>query len=301
MDGSPFPSEAGLERLLVGPESVTWRFGSDARLYLGVLYPLLLQVAHPTVGAGVHDYSNFEERPWDRLLRTIDYVNLLIYGGLDAVAAGRRLRALHQGFHGVREDGRRYYALEPQAYAWVHATLLESYVAGHSQFGRPMNRAEVDSFYREYRDLGRLVGVREGDLPASWEGFREYFEATVEEQLCPTRSVDRVLHSVRDAAPPVPLPDPLWRVLRMPAQRAVWVGGLGLMPPPLRRRLGVSWSAGEERPFRALGAVSRRLTPVLPGRLQVMGPGQLRLRKRAIAHGPLGPGSAGPRGKRVAA
>ncbi len=53
---------------------------------------------------------------------------------------GRRLRAMHKGFQGTREDGKRYYALEPEAYAWVHATLLETYVAGHAQFGRPMRR-----------------------------------------------------------------------------------------------------------------------------------------------------------------
>ena len=71
-----------------------------------MLYPLLLQVAHPTVGAGVRDYSDFEQRPWNRLLRTIDYVSLLVYGGRDAIAAGRRLRDVHKRFRGVREDGR---------------------------------------------------------------------------------------------------------------------------------------------------------------------------------------------------
>ena len=71
-----------------------------------MLYPLLLQVAHPTVGAGVRDYSDFERRPWNRLLRTIDYVTLLVYGGGDAAPAGRRLRELHKRFKGTREDGR---------------------------------------------------------------------------------------------------------------------------------------------------------------------------------------------------
>jgi uncharacterized protein (DUF2236 family) len=301
MPGTLFPDDTEVRALLVGPDSVCWRFGSDARLYLGMLYPLLLQVAHPTVGAGVRDFSNFEERPWDRLLRTLDYVNLLVYGGIEAVAAGRRLRSLHKGFQGEREDGRRYYALEPEAYAWVHATLLESYVAGHAQFGRPMSRGEIDSFYREYRGLGRLVGVREGDLPEDWNSFREYFEATVEEGLCRTESVDRVLRSLTHAAPPVPLPDPLWRLLRMPAQRAMWIGGLGLMAPELRGRLGVSWTGRDERSFRALSTVSRRLTPLMPERLLVMGPGQLRLRRRAIARGPLGPGSAGAPSRPVAA
>ncbi len=172
-----FPRDEELEHLLVGPDSVTWHFTSDARLYLVMLYPLLLQVAHPTVGAGVRDYSDFEKRPWNRLLRTVDYVTLLVYGGHDAVAAGRRLRALHKQFRGVREDGERYYALEPEAYAWVHATLIETYVAGHAHFGTPMSRAEIEQFYREYRGLGRLIGVRESDLPEDWQDFREYFDA----------------------------------------------------------------------------------------------------------------------------
>jgi uncharacterized protein (DUF2236 family) len=292
MTGSLFPTEAEAERLLVGPESMTWRSASDARLYLVMLYPLLLQVAHPTVGAGVRDFSDFEERPWDRLLRTLDYVSLIVYGGPDAIATGRRLRAMHKGFTGVREDGERYYALEPEAYAWVHATLLESYVTGHAHYGRPMSRPEVDAFYQEYRGLGRLLGVRERDLPETWDGFREYFDSVVETQLVRTESVDRVLRSVKHAVNPLPpIPDPVWRVLRLPASYSLWVGGIGLMAPELRNRLGIEWSRAEELSFRGLGAFTRTLTPVMPKRLRIMGPDQLRLRRRAIARGPLGSGA----------
>jgi uncharacterized protein (DUF2236 family) len=297
MSGSVFADEAELGQLLVGPESVAWRYGSDSRLYFVMLYPLLLQVAHPTVGAGVRDYSDFELRPWNRLLRTLDYVSLLIYGGEDAVAAGRRLRALHKGFQGVREDGERYYALEPAAYAWVHATLLESYVAGHRHFGRPMRPDQVERFYREYRGLGRLVGVREHDLPPDWDGFRAYFDDVVEGQLVRTASVDRVLRATRHAPrPPVPIPELLWRGVRMPAIRAVRVGGIGMMSQRLRDRLGIDWTRRDELQFRALGAATRSLTPVLPRRLQITGPDQLRMRRRAIAKGPLGPGERGRAG-----
>jgi uncharacterized protein (DUF2236 family) len=284
-----FPTVPELDQIMTGPDSVSWRFGSDARLYLVMLYPLLLQVAHPTVGAGVRDYSDFEQRPWDRLLRSLDWVNLLVYGGEDGAAAGRRLRALHKEFRGTREDGKRYYALEPEAYAWVHATLLESYVAGHERFGRPMTVDQRERFYAEYRGLGRLAGVRDGDLPEDWAGFRAYFDRMMREQLVRTESVDRVLRSVRHAPrPAIPLPDTAWRAISFPAQRAMWLGGLGLMAPYLRQRLGVSWSRSDETAFRSLGRISRGLTPVLPHRLQVMGPDQLRLRRRAIARGPLG-------------
>jgi uncharacterized protein (DUF2236 family) len=100
-DEAPLPGDAQARRLLVGPESVCWRFASDARLYLVMRYPLLLQVAHPTVAAGLRDFSDFDRRPWQRLLRTLDYVGLLVYGGEEAIAAGRRLRALHKSFTGA--------------------------------------------------------------------------------------------------------------------------------------------------------------------------------------------------------
>lgn len=289
-----FPADTELDELLVGPDSVTWRFGSDARLYLVMLYPLLLQVAHPTVGAGVRDYSDFEKRPWNRLLRTLDYVTLLVYGGPEAVAAGRRLRALHKQFRGVRPDGERYYALEPDAYAWVHATLLESYVAGHAQFGTPMTDSQQQRFYTEYCGLGRLIGVREGDLPPDWQGFRRYFDRMVSERLVRNESVDRVLGALAHAAPPLPLPRTLWRAMRFPAQQALRLGGVGLMAPELRERLGVAWTGRDERAFRALGAITRGLTPVMPERMRIMGPAQLKMRRRAIERGPLGAAALTP-------
>jgi uncharacterized protein (DUF2236 family) len=283
-----FPTEDELDDILVGPDSVTWRTTSDARLHLVMLYPLLLQVAHPTVGAGVRDYSDFQRRPWNRLLRTVQYVSLLVYGGRDAVPAGRRLRALHGGFRGIREDGKPYHALEPDAYAWVHATLIDTYVSGHAHFGKPMTRTKMERFYREYRRLGRLIGVRDRDLPEDWAGFREYFDRTKRDVLVPTPSVATVLETVSRVAPPFPLPGPIWRTVRLPARRALWLGGVGLIDAPLRYRLGIHWSALDEAQFRALARLSRGLTPIMPERLRVMGPGQLKPRRRTTGEDPLG-------------
>jgi uncharacterized protein (DUF2236 family) len=295
-----FPADEELDKLLVGSESITWRVASDARLSFAMLCPLLLQVAHPTVGAGVRDYSDFERHPWHRLLATVDYVSLLVYGGREAAPAGRRLRAAHRPMRGVREDGRPYHALEPGAYAWVHATLLDVYVAGTAHFGGRMRADEVERFYREFRGLGRLIGVRERDLPPSWEGFREYFDRTVREELVHTAAVDRVLRAMRALpAPETSMPPPLWRAFRAPTGRAAWVGGIGLMDPSLRRRLGIRWTPVDEAQFRALGAACRALTPIMPARLRVTGPAQLRWRRREIAEGPLGGGTDALRRCRV--
>lgn len=291
-----FPTENEIDRLIVGPDSVAWQFGSDPRLYLGMLYPLLLQVAHPVVAAGVRDYSDFQNRPWNRLVGTLDYVTLLIYGGREAAVAGRRLRALHKQFKGTRPDGQPYYALEPNAYAWVHATLIEAYVSGHELFGRPMRPDQKERFLREYLGLGRFIGVREGDLPDTWPEFRSYFEGMLDTELAHTEQVDEVLKTVSHAQrPPLPIPDAIWRGIRIPARRALWLGGAGPMPPGLRRRLGVDWTAKDQRDLDRLGAFSRGLTPLMPRPLKTIGPMQLRMRRRGIARGPLGGAGAPPR------
>jgi uncharacterized protein (DUF2236 family) len=288
--GPLFPTDEEIDGLIVGPDSLTWQFGSDIRLFLSPLYPLLLQVAHPTVGAGVQDYSDFERRPWDRLLRTIDYLLVLQYGGIEASAMGKRLRDMHKTIRGVKPDGQRYSALEPKAYAWVHATLLDAYVTGHAHFGRPMRPDQIERFYREYLSLGRLIGVREGDLPPDWASFRSYFDEVVAHQLEHTASVDRVLRAIGKAPPPLPgFPDFIWSAFRLPARRVLYVCGVGLLPPVLRERCGIDWGRREESELRLVGAASRRLTPVLPQALKVTGPTQLRWRRRAIARGPLGP------------
>ncbi|MBV8941388.1 MAG: DUF2236 domain-containing protein [Solirubrobacterales bacterium] len=285
-----FPDEAEIDRLIVGPGSITWELSSDVRLFLAPLYALLLQVAHPTVGAGVRDYSDFEHRPWERLLRTLDYLVLLQYGGREAAAVGRRLRELHGHMKGTRADGRPYHALEPGAYAWVHATLLETYVRAHEHFARPMTRAQVERFYAEYTGLGRLVGVRQGDLPETWDGFRAYFEYMVGQELGHNETVDRVLAAARRPAPPEvpPMPSILWSALRRPAASLSYLGGVGLLPGALRERLRIRWTRREEREFRALAAGSRALEPVLPAAMRALGPSQLRWRRRAIARGPFG-------------
>jgi uncharacterized protein (DUF2236 family) len=284
-----FPSDEELDDLILGPDAVAWRVTSDLRLNVAMLYPLLLQVAHPTVDAGVSDHSDFEHRPWERLLRTMDYVSLLVYGGREAAIAGRRLRHMHRQFKGTKADGTRYSALEPAAYAWVHATLIATYVHANAHFGTPMTTAETHRFYVEYRGLGRLIGVRERDLPPTWPEFQTYFRRTARTKLQPTASVRRVLDTINQVdAPPTPITGRLWPVIRLPARRIVWLGGIGLLEPIVRRRLDIGWSAPDEAQFRLLSAVTKRVGPLMPTSLKMTGPGHLRWRRSEIEAGPLG-------------
>jgi uncharacterized protein (DUF2236 family) len=251
-------------------------------------YAILLQVAHPTVGAGVSEHSEFRADPWGRLLRTLDYSYTMAYGGPDAAAAmGARIREMHRRIKGIRHGGERYHALEPEAYAWVHATLAHSIVAGHSLLGRPMPSSEIHRFYDEWRRLGRLIGVGERDLPEGWGGFGDYFRQMCVERLQRTSAVEEVLEAIADpVGPPVPLiRGPAWRLLRIPAVRQIGLVTGGLLGPDLRVRLGLPWSRVRDRELRILAAVSRAATPLLPPVARNVGPSYLRWRREAIAAG----------------
>jgi uncharacterized protein (DUF2236 family) len=293
------PREQAAE--LIPPRGgVTWRVAGDARLFSASGYALMLQVMHPSVGAGVSQFSNFREDPWGRLLRTLDYTSSVIYGGPElAWEVGRRVREMHKRIKGVRPDGERYHALEPRPYAWVHATLAEAIIRAHRTFCSPqLTPGEVEVFWREWRRVGRLIGVRDEDLPERWPELLRYFDEMVESELEDTEAAEDVLAALFDpAAPPLPwLREGVWRVVRWPSAKAGSLATLGLLPPALRERLGVEWGEGKERRFRALAAITRRSRPLMPPQARNFGPNYLRWRREAIARGDVASGGARSRG-----
>jgi uncharacterized protein (DUF2236 family) len=282
------PPEASWQELVPGPETVTWRRASDVRLLISAGYALLLQVSHPTVGAGVTEHSQFRREPWPRLLRTLDYTYTMVYGGpLAAGEMGQRLRNFHKRIRGVTPDGRAYHALEPQAYAWVHATLAEAIVRAHEHFGRPLTPAQREQFWSEWRTLGRLLGIRERDLPAGWSGFEAYVQGTVDTELVHTQAVDEVITALaHPRAPDLPrLPGPVWALIGMPLGHLLELATVGLLTPALRERFGLGWSRGQERELRALGTTLRAATPLMPPWLRNSGERYLGWRAEAIARG----------------
>jgi uncharacterized protein (DUF2236 family) len=261
------------------------------RLLTAAGYALVLQVAHPVVAAGVREHSNYAEDPWGRLLRTLDYTYLMSYGGPEvAETTGHRLREMHKRIKGTAPDGRRYYALEPEPFAWVHATLVDGIVVASQRFARRLSDEQIERLYAEWRDLGRVIGVRDEDMPDDWAGFRAYFDRMVSERLEDSDVIHGVLETlVKPAPPPLPLlRGRAWAAVRWPLARAGALATVGLLPPLLRERCGLRWTARQERELTALAAVSRAMTPILPKRLRYMGPAYLRWRSEAIARGEFG-------------
>jgi uncharacterized protein (DUF2236 family) len=228
-----------------GPGSLTWRCASDARGLLLAPATLILQVAHPVVGAGVVDHSTFRSEPWRRLAHTVSSVNRLVFGPASTAAAeSQRLRRMHARIRGVDGTGRPYRALEPEAYAWVHLTLVHFFVEVQRILGRPLTPPERAQLYREWRQVGHLLGIRERDLPPDWNAFRRYFDHMVEQTLCDNQAVRDVLAAI--ARPKVPLawlPAAAWDPVAGHAGSILQLFTVGTLPAVLRARIGLPWTS----------------------------------------------------------
>jgi uncharacterized protein (DUF2236 family) len=259
-----------------GPESLVWqRLADDRGLLIGGA-TLVLQVAEPTVGAGVEQHSNFKAEPWRRLYGTLVSLTTIVYGTTaEACAEVERLRAMHQPIRGVDSLGRRYSALRPAPWAWVHGTLAWSVIRLNEVFGTPFTDAEAEQYWHEWLEVGRLLGVRDGDLPDTYAGFLEQIDRMPLED---NRSVRDVVASVSVIPPPVWLrfAGPLWRLLvGRPAGALSRLVTIAALPRALADRLELRLDERERRRlnrFVALVAGLRRLLPppLRPGPLAVL-------------------------------
>jgi uncharacterized protein (DUF2236 family) len=267
------------------PSSTTLRIAGDGRLMAGAGYALMLQVAHPVVSAGVAEHSNFQQDPYGRLIRTLDYVNVSVFGGDAAAAAmGSRTREMHKRIKGVMPDGSHYHSLEPGPFAWVHATLVHSILKVSSRFGTRPTEWERETVYQDWREIGEHIGVRPRDLPETYRDFIAYVRQMEREALFPTESVQTVLRTMKSPIPPeLPyLGDGTWRVARWPAARVLRLTTLGLLGPVVRQRLGLPWSQADRLQFETIAAANRAAGPLLPQAAKQFGPTYLRYRRPAL-------------------
>jgi uncharacterized protein (DUF2236 family) len=246
---------------LYGPASEAWRLNREAMLLLGAgPRALLLQLAHPSVAAGVAEHSDFRTDPWARLAGTLRSYLTIIYGTTRTARAEiRRLNALHREINGPG-----YAARDPDLSLWVHATLVESTIAVADAWLEPMPRERRAAYYLETRPVGRAFGVPDGLLPADIDAF----EAYVATMLGPSGPVH-----------PTPMARELAQVVLRPplAPLASWLGvvpvetyawtlwpSVGLLPATVREEYRLPWGARERLVSAWLVAGWRAWRPFLP-------------------------------------
>lgn len=259
------------------PGGVLWSLSGDIRALLMLPAALTLQVAHPAVGAGVDEHSVFRTDPWGRGERSLRSLQLWVYGGAEASAEGRRLRVLHRTIRGTDTRGRRYHALTPANYAWVHATGFPVYQHAARYLIRPMSPAQERALYAEWLRVGRILGIHDRDMPRTIEDFRPYWEKMLAGEIEATSVVRELVATDQSVPPPDRGPWPLrlllrvlWPVLLPPLARFRRFVTIGLMPPDARVAIGLPWTPDQEKRLRRMCAVLRVVVPVLPERLRYL-------------------------------
>ena len=235
-----------------GPGSVTWRIHSEPVAMVGGLRALLLQALHPGAMATLYASSSFQDDPWARLERTVGYVATVSFAPrADVDAAAARVRGVH----------RRLGITDAEQLAWVHACLLDSFLAAARAAGMRLRRSDADAYVAEQVRAAELVGVPAERIVRDLGELRA-FMTTIRPGLSGSREAREAARYV--IAPPMPVP----RRLVLPA-RLGWTTvstlALGLLPPWARRMYRVPAVPGTAfataTAMHALRAAVRALPP----------------------------------------
>lgn len=236
---------------------------------------LLMQAAHPLAVFGLLSHSSALEEPYDRLGRTAEAMNAIVFGTREqADAVSRRVRAMHRRVSGRLPSaigpypaGTPYRADDPELLMWILYTLVDSAMVLYARYVRPLAAAERESFWQDYRVVGRLFGLRAAEMPATSAELADYGREMLDSGRLVVTDWARERARQIVLSPPVP-------TLAQPALQTVNFVTIALLPdeirrqyrfsplpPPLLRRALV---AGGAEYFR------RAVLPFIPGRLRLV-------------------------------
>ncbi|MHA7985598.1 oxygenase MpaB family protein [Rathayibacter sp. CAU 1779] len=218
---------------------------------------ILLQLAHPSVGRGVAEHSDFADRPYDRLIGTLTYVTAVACGAEEDIRTVRRIvgRA-HARVRGSAEAASpAYSAYDADLQLWVTATLYWTAVRVHERVFGTLDEASADRFYLEFAAVGTSLQLPAGAWPATRAAFDEYW-ADVASRLNVTPAARRVgddlLRAVRA---------PLWMRAIMPWAR---LATAALLPEHVRRQYGLMLTDRNARRYERMMSVAAAVYPRLP-------------------------------------
>jgi uncharacterized protein (DUF2236 family) len=245
-----------------GPESTIRRVVGEP--IVNLLYPraLIMEVAHPSVGAAVADHSRFQQQPVHRLGATSDAALRLIFGdGDEPMGAARQIYRFHDHINGATADG-SYTAHDATLLLWVWATLVDSCDVAFCRWVRPYRPGEGEAFYDDMCAFARFFGIPADLIPPDRPAFATYLDAMLDGDLLGSSATSARV--VRDI---------LWFrrwFLPPPAMSAMRILAIGTVDPRLAQRLGLQLTSGEWRRFDRLdGLLRRHYGRLPPGRVNL--------------------------------
>jgi uncharacterized protein (DUF2236 family) len=272
VDARESTADAGL----FGPDSACWQVHRNYTVMLGGARALLMQAAHPLVVAGARQTGTYERNPWKRLERTLSQTYTVVFGTREqALAASRRIDEVHGVVKGIDPvTGLRYDARDPELLLWVHACLVDSFLAFERWTVGRLDDAGRQRFHEESMRSAELLRLPPARIPPTVAGLRAYIDRMVASgTLRMTDGSRKVAELI--ANPPDDVPRrPLWGL----------IGFLGFqtLPAGLRRLYGVRDDPARRALLRAALLGVRAVAPLAPRDLRVILPAQLAERRLGL-------------------
>jgi uncharacterized protein (DUF2236 family) len=233
---------------------------------------LLLQAAHPVAFAGFFAHTGALDEPYRRLERTAQVMNTIAFGTrADADRATRRVRAMHRRVRGVLPEpagpypaGTPYAADDPALLLWILAAIADSAMLVYPRYVRPLEPAEREALWQDYKVVGRLFGLAANEMPDTARDFDDYMTEMLEGGALHLTPEARELGIQIVMHPPVPLRfRPLLELINQIT--------VGLLPASIRRQYGLRWDPAREVALHGGAQYIRRvLVPLLPPRMRLI-------------------------------
>ncbi|GAA3395800.1 oxygenase MpaB family protein [Cryptosporangium minutisporangium] len=174
-----------------GPDSAVWYVHSHLpTVVLGLVAAAYIEGLDPSISWMGYDHSRLVERvdgvPTGnvdpegaavRLGHSIAFFIGTAYGSTrTAENLARTVRAMHHTVKGVRPDGLRYDADDPDWLRWNYATVVWGLATAHERYHRsPLRGPALDRYYGEFVRVGEALGGTE--LPATKAEVAECLES----------------------------------------------------------------------------------------------------------------------------
>jgi uncharacterized protein (DUF2236 family) len=236
---------------------------------------LLMQAAHPLAVSGLLAHSSALDDPYDRLARTVQVVNTVVFGSRsDADRVTRRVRAMHRSVSGRLPDragryprGTPYRGDDPELLLWVLFSLVDSALVFYRKYVSSLSRADESSYWEDFKVFGRLFGVPSPHLPDTLDDLHAYRRRMLDgDELFVTDWARRRARQIV-FSPPVS-----WRA--RPLLETVNFVTIALLPDPIRRQYGFSAlpPPAVRKALVAVGAeyVKRGMLPFLPDQVRLV-------------------------------
>ena len=236
--------------------SMIRRLHSERLIAFSGVRALLMQACDPLAVIGFRDHSVIFDDPRRRLMNTDRSMSRMYFGDEDlARQTGLQVQAMHDRVNGtIAEDygpipaGSYYSANDPELMLWTLATLADSALVYWGGIFGELDAEEREEYWSDYRQIGLLLGMPDGSMPATEPEMREYVRGRL------TDGSLYISDENRERSKGIIFTPPFGGWLKLaftPVTEAVKLSSVGFLPKEIRELFGFSWDPAREALLRS--------------------------------------------------